>query len=219
MPSRRDPQEVHICFPLGCRRRRTPPSGSIAESTPAYFALLATAPRNHVLSPVVELAMKPQGERASDAQSLRPSDAWALDEAVAPRRALAEELCEREGLHRAPAAEPWADRACHVRDERSDAAARARELLARQVRDGEISVVGDKAGPGDAAALAATLAALLGVRRQCWASRPKDADGSGGAPVAGGSGRSAGGHSQVPRRRPSRSRSSDRRRNVITWPS
>ena len=69
-------------------------------------------------------------------------------------------LREREGLHRAPAAEPWADRACHVKDERSDAAARARELLARQVRDGEISVVCYKAGPGYAAVLAATLAVV-----------------------------------------------------------
>jgi hypothetical protein len=138
--------------------------------------------------------MKPQGERASDAQSLRPSDAWALGEAVAPIGALAEELRECEGLHRAPATEPWADRACRVRDERSKAAARALELLARQISDGEISVVCHKTGPGDAAALAATLTAFLGVRRQCWASRPKNADDSGGAPVPGGSG-SAGGHS------------------------
>jgi hypothetical protein len=61
--------------------------------------------------------------------------------------------------------EPWADRARRAGDESSEAAARALELLARRVRDGEISLAGYEPRLGDAAALAAALAALLGVRR------------------------------------------------------
>lgn len=61
--------------------------------------------------------------------------------------------------------EPWADRARRAGDEGSEAAARALELLARRVRDGEISLAGYEPRLGDAAALAAALAALLGVRR------------------------------------------------------
>ena len=63
------------------------------------------------------------------------------------------------------AIEPWADRARRPGDENSEAAARALELLARRVRDGEISLAGYEPRLGDAAALAAALAALLGVRR------------------------------------------------------
>ena len=63
------------------------------------------------------------------------------------------------------AIEPWADRARRVGDESAEAAARALELLARRVREGEISLAGYEPRLGDAAALAAALAALLGVRR------------------------------------------------------
>lgn len=63
------------------------------------------------------------------------------------------------------AIEPWADRARRVGDESAEAAARALELLARRVREGEISLLGYEPRLGDAAALAAALAALLGVRR------------------------------------------------------
>jgi hypothetical protein len=65
----------------------------------------------------------------------------------------------------ARAIEPWADRARRAGDESAEAAARALELLARRVRDGEISLAGYEPRLGDAAALAAALAALLGVRR------------------------------------------------------
>ena len=61
--------------------------------------------------------------------------------------------------------EPWADRARRAGDESAEAAARTLEVLARRVRDGEISLVGYEPRLGDAAALAAALAALLGVRR------------------------------------------------------
>ncbi len=61
--------------------------------------------------------------------------------------------------------EPWADRARRRNDDGSEAAARALELLAKRVRDGEISLAGYEPRLGDAAALAAALAALLGVRR------------------------------------------------------
>lgn len=61
--------------------------------------------------------------------------------------------------------EPWADRVRHASDENAEAAAKALELLARRVRDGEISLAGYEPRLGDAAALAAALAALLGVRR------------------------------------------------------
>ncbi|WP_373058106.1 hypothetical protein [Gemmatimonas sp.] len=63
------------------------------------------------------------------------------------------------------AIEPWADRARRAGNDNAEAAARALELLARRVRDGEISLVGYEPRLGDAAALAAALAALLGVRR------------------------------------------------------
>ena len=63
------------------------------------------------------------------------------------------------------AIEPWADRARRAGDENAEAAARALELLARRVREGEISLAGYEPRLGDAAALAAALAALLGVRR------------------------------------------------------
>jgi hypothetical protein len=141
-----------------------------------------------------------------------PSDAWALDDAAAQMRALADELRERDGIGTvsgetdrvvdgasppprlrlwgdddlidimpmqtartaatprvptpgspAPIA-PWADRARRAGDESSEAAARALEVLARRVRDGEISLAGYEPRLGDAAALAAALAALLGVR-------------------------------------------------------
>ena len=64
-----------------------------------------------------------------------------------------------------PPLAPWADRARQAGDESSEAAARALEVLARRVRDGEISLAGYEPRLGDAAALAAALAALLGVRR------------------------------------------------------
>jgi hypothetical protein len=63
------------------------------------------------------------------------------------------------------AIEPWADRARRSGDENAETAARALEVLARRVRDGEISLTGYEPRLGDAAALAAALAALLGVRR------------------------------------------------------
>ncbi len=61
--------------------------------------------------------------------------------------------------------EPWADRARRSGNEDAEAAARALEVLARRVRDGDISLAGYEPRLGDAAALAAALAALLGVRR------------------------------------------------------
>jgi hypothetical protein len=63
--------------------------------------------------------------------------------------------------------EHWAARA-RRESERSgtnEAAALALESLARRVRDGEISIPGYTPDMGDAAALAAALAALLSVRR------------------------------------------------------
>lgn len=141
------------------------------------------------------------------------SDAWALDDAAAQMRALADELREPQGLahHAGEAArlfaetasldllsawsdddmidimpmqnersvapkrmptpgassaiEPWADRARRSGDENAETAARALEVLARRVRDGEISLTGYEPRLDDAAALAAALAALLGVRR------------------------------------------------------
>ena len=61
--------------------------------------------------------------------------------------------------------EPWADRARRPGDENAESAARALEVLARRVREGEISLAGYEPRLGDAAALAAALAALLGARR------------------------------------------------------
>ena len=61
--------------------------------------------------------------------------------------------------------EPWADRARRSGDGNAETAARALEVLARRVRDGEVSLKGYEPRLGDAAALAAALAALLGVRR------------------------------------------------------
>ena len=61
--------------------------------------------------------------------------------------------------------EPWADRARRSGDGNAETAARALEVLARRVRDGEVSLNGYEPRLGDAAALAAALAALLGVRR------------------------------------------------------
>ena len=61
--------------------------------------------------------------------------------------------------------EPWADRARRSGNGDAEAAAQALEVLARRVRDGEISLAGYEPRLGDAAALAAALAALLGVRR------------------------------------------------------
>ncbi|MDQ8162837.1 MAG: hypothetical protein P3C10_09680 [Gemmatimonadota bacterium] len=60
--------------------------------------------------------------------------------------------------------EPWADRARRTGTDGAEAAARALELLARRVRDGELSLTGYEPRLGDAAVLAAALAALLGVR-------------------------------------------------------
>lgn len=68
--------------------------------------------------------------------------------------------------------EPWASLARHeAPDERLaeravnyEAAARALEVLARRVRDGELPLPGYDPGLGDAAAVAAALAALLGAR-------------------------------------------------------
>ena len=47
----------------------------------------------------------------------------------------------------------------------SEAAAAALETLARRIRDGELPIPGYAPGMGDAAALAAALASLLGLRR------------------------------------------------------
>jgi len=151
---------------------------------------------------------------ADELEALTPSDAWALDDAAAQMRALADELRDRDGVEivsretdrlfegaappppvlaswgdddlidimptrtappvatpRMPTPgspspiAPWADRARRAGDESSEAAARALEVLARRVRDGEISLAGYEPRLGDAAALAAALAALLGVRR------------------------------------------------------
>ncbi len=63
------------------------------------------------------------------------------------------------------AIEPWAERARRVGDDNAEAAAKALEMLARRVRAGEISLVGYEPRLGEAATLAAALAALLGVRR------------------------------------------------------
>jgi hypothetical protein len=151
---------------------------------------------------------------ADELEAPTPADAWALDDAAAQMRALADELREHDGIGLAsgesdrlfegaappppvlaswgdddlidimptrtagpvvtprvptpgspsPLA-PWADRARRAGDESSEAAARALEVLARRVRDGEISLAGYEPRLGDAAALAAALAALLGVRR------------------------------------------------------
>jgi hypothetical protein len=150
---------------------------------------------------------------SNELEAPTPSDAWALDDAAAQMRALADELRERDGLGIAsgetdglvdgvspppllpswgdddlidimpmrtahiaattrvptpgspPPIAPWADRARRAGDESSEAAARTLEVLARRVRDGEISLAGYEPRLGDAAALAAALAALLGVRR------------------------------------------------------
>jgi len=63
--------------------------------------------------------------------------------------------------------EPWAESARREseRTGNPEAAARALEALARKVRQGEIELPGYSSEMGDAAALAAALAALLGVRR------------------------------------------------------
>ncbi len=66
-----------------------------------------------------------------------------------------------------PGTEPWATTARRESERAGnpEAAARALEALARKVRLGEIEVPGYSSEMGDAAALAAALAALLGVRR------------------------------------------------------
>lgn len=65
------------------------------------------------------------------------------------------------------AGEPWAESARRESERAGnpEAAARALETLARKVRQGEIELPGYSSEMGDAAALAAALAALLGVRR------------------------------------------------------
>ncbi len=63
------------------------------------------------------------------------------------------------------ALEHWADRARRSGNHSTEAAAHALDVLAQRVRDGEISLAGYDPRLGEAAALAAALAALLGVRR------------------------------------------------------
>jgi len=188
------------------------PMRAIVEPTASHTpAASYTPPASEAVVDDVVSTTWPMTEAASEAPM--PSDAWALDEAAAQMRALADELRDHEGIasdggeaarlfdasptpeplpawsdddlidimplqkERAAAStrvptpgssraiEPWADRARRAGDESAEAAARALELLARRVRDGEISLAGYEPRLGDAAALAAALAALLGVRR------------------------------------------------------
>lgn len=103
-----------------------------------------------------------------DSPSPAPLPAWSDDDMIdiMPVQHERASLPTRVPTPRSTnATEPWADRARRVGDESAEAAARALELLARRVRDGEISLAGYEPRLGDAAALAAALAALLGVRR------------------------------------------------------
>ena len=62
--------------------------------------------------------------------------------------------------------EPWADQARRQSETGgAEAAASVLESLARRVRDGELTLSGYSPDMGEPAALAAALAALLGVRR------------------------------------------------------
>jgi hypothetical protein len=103
-----------------------------------------------------------------DTASPEPLPAWTDDDMIdimpmQKERSAAPNRLPTPGA--VSAIEPWADRARRPGDENAEAAARALELLARRVRDGEISLAGYEPRLGDAAALAAALAALLGVRR------------------------------------------------------
>ena len=100
--------------------------------------------------------------------SSEPLSAWDDDDMIdimplQQERSSAADLLPTLGASRA--IEPWADRARRSGDEDAESAARALEVLARRVRDREISLAGYEPRLGDAAALAAALAALLGVRR------------------------------------------------------
>lgn len=107
-----------------------------------------------------------------DSPSPEPLPAWSDDDMIDIMPVQTERsAAPTRAPTRAPtpgstrALEPWADRARRAGDENAEAAARALELLARRVRDGEISLIGYEPRLGDAAALAAALAALLGVRQ------------------------------------------------------
>jgi len=100
--------------------------------------------------------------------SSEPLSAWGDDDMIdimplQQERSTAANRVPTLGASRA--IEPWADRARRSGDEDAESAARALEVLARRVRDREISLAGYEPRLGDAAALAAALAALLGVRR------------------------------------------------------
>lgn len=114
--------------------------------------------------------------RLFDAESvLEPLPAWSDDDMIdimpmASPHSLAPLPIDRPAAPTpitasAAQIEPWADRARRDANDGSEAAARALEVLAKRVRDGEISLAGYDPRLGDAAALAAALAALLGVRR------------------------------------------------------
>ncbi|WP_411280614.1 hypothetical protein [Gemmatimonas sp.] len=186
-----------------------PPLEPEVASLPWIDAFLSSTPAMPMRA--VDESTAPHSPPASDTPM--PSDAWALDEAAAQLRSLADELRDHEGIAsdagesarlfdasltpeplpawsdddlidimplqkdgaiasaRVPTPgsssviEPWADRARRAGEESAEAAAKALEVLARRVRDGEISLAGYEPRLGDAAALAAALAALLGVRR------------------------------------------------------
>ena len=110
-----------------------------------------------------------ESARGFDGVSLRsPLPAWNDDDVIdlmplRPDRAVPPDRwpnAASSGAHQA-----WADRVRRVDDDNAEAGAQALELLARRVRDGEIVLAGYEPRLGDAAALAAALAALLGVRR------------------------------------------------------
>lgn len=148
-----------------------------------YLANTPALPMPSIGEPVVPLG----ASDASLAGSMEPDD-WALSDSVHQLRHLARELtAQDQSAHDGPARlhpmathlvldglARWGDddfvrveaetaRATPL--DGAEAAARALEVLAGRVRDGEISLTGYGPQLGDAAVLATALAALLGVRR------------------------------------------------------
>lgn len=110
-----------------------------------------------------------RGEPTVDA-STEPTET--ADDRVAPMSAWTDDdimdiMPVRAADAPSPTNEHWAVQARREADGSSstEAAAAVLEALARRVRDGELVLPGYTAEMGDAAALAAALAALLGVRR------------------------------------------------------
>jgi hypothetical protein len=136
----------------------------------------------------IEEPTAPPGAWSPELAAPLPSDIWALNDAVHQLRKLADGLTvpdrvapngpvpsrppttrvAPDGLARwrdGDLIHPTADGLPPTGKAGAEAAARALELLAGRVRDGEISLDGYEPRLGDAAVLAAALAALLGVRR------------------------------------------------------